>query len=583
MEDAIKQTLDNVMTSPTGVYADQEKATEYGRQLQTQRGDSADEVDPRKLLRDPTISELRWYYRRTLGRVLVEKPVKDAFKNGFDLIDEDGEGNPEEARQLLEEPRFENGSGGGDIIDAYKSAQIKARRDGFALLFFIVDDDSEGPHVSPVGEDVTVNGVPKAKVWSIDRLTDTASGQAHEQIQQAYPDLDKSDYEVRKTGIVVDSRLSSPTYREPLGYIVDSTPHSQFVHKDRVQHYTWNTEVDGDYRRGSTIRRYGPHVDTLGEWEGDPVLLASYDLVKGLSKGNWAIMQALFRNAAHMYSVKVPRNVDDDEWTAANRMTENITAKSALTFPDTEYEIEQHESGNELEPSSHYDVIFDQICAVHEMTRSVLFGTQSGTVSGSETDIKNYFSKVERLRGNRFETEVIGIIEQLKRIIDGRTSEAYDYDGVALDWGPLFKVDSEARIGMWQTAAQTVTTLIGQYALTPDEARALLSEEFVEIDLDDLTESQMDELDRIRLATSGQGEQALASEGEYTNAPETNPRQGGQEGGRPEGARQGSEGSGATPTGDSLTEDLERLSELHEDGLLTDDEFQAAKDEILTE
>jgi hypothetical protein len=211
------------------------------------------------------------------------------------------------------------------------------------------------------------------------------------------------------------------------------------------------------------------------------------------------------------------------------------------------------------------------------MTRSVLFGTQSGTVSGSETDIKNYYNKVERLRSGRMRRELLDIVEQLKRIRDGRTSDDFVYDGVDIDWGPLFKVDSETRIGMWQTAAQTMTTLIGQYALTPDEARMLLSEEFTEINLGDMTEDQMDVLDRIRLATSGQGPQALQSEGEYTNAPEPtapdNPRTGGEEGGRPEGSRQSSEQSGSTPTQDELSDEVvDRIADRVVDKLTEDEE-----------
>lgn len=570
----ITDAVESEGTSATGVYANSDYAQDTNRVLRSHKGDSADEVDPRKLVNTPTISELRWYYRRTLGRVLVEKPIRDIFKNGFDFVDEDGNGNPTEARATLEEPEYHNGEGGGNFIDAYMSAQIKARRDGFALVFLVADDDADGPHVDPIDSDVTVNGVPKVKVFPIDRLTDSASGEARQQIEDAY-DLEMGEYEVRDTGIVVDSRVGSPTYREPLGYVVDSTP-SKFIHKNRVMHYTWNTNVDHNYNSTDTVERFGPHVETLGEWEGDPVLLASYNLIKGLTKGNWAVMQALFRNAAHLYSVKVPSNVPDQEWNAVNMATSNINSKSSLTFPSTNYEIEQHESGNEMDPQPHYDAIFNQICAVHEMTRSVLFGTQSGTVSGSETDIKNYFNKIERLRSERVAGELLSYIERVKRMKDGRTESSYQYDGVRIDWGPLFKVDAETRIGMWQTAAQTATTLIGQYALTPDEARALLSEEFVDFDLDDLSESDMDVLDRIRLASSGQGPQALASEREYTEGP---PNQ--QTVGRPEGSQQSSEGSGATPTSDSTLDEIERLSDLHSDGKLTDEEFETMKESIL--
>lgn len=579
--DAARQYTTDVVET-TGVYADQEYAEEQNRVLQSHKGDSADDVDPRKLSTTPSISELRWYYRREIGQVLVEKPVRDIFKNGFDVdVRSDSEEVATEVTKTFEQPNYHNGEGGGNFIDAYMSAHIKARRDGFALIYLVVKDDAAGPHISPLSDDVTVdsdNPVTKVKVWPIDRLSSTA-GQAHDQIQEAY-DIERDEYEIRKTGIVVDSRVEEPTYREPLGYVVDSTP-PRFVHKDRVQHYTWNTNVDHNYDSNDTISRYGENLDTLGEWEGDSVLLSSYNLTKGISKGNWAVMQALFRNAAHLYTVKVPQNVAEEEYRAADDATRNINAKSSLTFPSTDYDVEQHASGNEMDPTDFYDAIFDQLCAVHEMTRSVLFGTQSGTVSGSETDIKNYFNKVERLRSERVENELLSYAAHVKRMKDGRTKDAFDYDDVFIDWGPLFQVDRETKINMWQTAAQSVTTLIGQYALDPDEARALLSEEFVDIELDELSEEQMDVLDRIRLGASGQGPQALASEREYTEGPPNQQTVTG-ESGRPEGAQQSSENSGASPSTDSLTDELERIVTLYDDGMLTDDEFETLKSDIIS-
>lgn len=576
-DDAVEQTIDH-SSAEDELYANAEAAKSRGSHMHAQRGDSSDEVDPRRLHRDPTLSEIRWYYRRTFASKLVDKPIDDAFKNGFEITGD----NADEAETLLDQPEFD-GEGDG-FVGAYKMAEKKARRDGFALIFIGTRErGAAGVHETPISEDVDVQRVTHLKVLTIDDLVDTVP---HEQIQDG-TGLDQQQYEVRKTGIVINTDISSPDYRTPVGYVLHG-PEPQFIHADRVLHYTWNPEVDGDYD-GTGVRRWDDRRSTLGQYEGDSVLIPSYDIMKGISKGNWAIMQAVYRNASHVYSVKLPKGADDEDFGNAVDATRNINAKSAFVWPDTEYEFEQHESGNEMEVEQHFEVLFDQICASHEMTKSVLFGTQSGTVSGSETDIKNYFNKVERYRSNRAEDKLEEYLTQSKRMLDSRTGEDFEYE-VDVEWGPLFRLDKEARIQAMQNGANALTTLIGSFALTPDEAREILTEDFVEIDLEDLTEEQLDELDRINLTRSGQGQSAMASEQEYVEGetPESGAgnqstaaaSQGGNQGGREQGQQQAS----SSPAGDSdegLTARLERLAELHDSGLLTEDEFEAAKQEVL--
>lgn len=577
--------LTNVFTTDSddadyeeGVYADDEKIEEEEMRPKSKKGDSSDEVDPRLLNRDPTLSEIRWYYRRTFARVLVDKPIDDAFKNGFEATSD----NDSEIEEILDGPRWE-GEGNG-YIGAYRFAEKKARRDGFALVFVGTRErGASGIHESPVSTDVDVDKITHCKVLTIDDLT---SNVPHEQIEEG-TGLDSTQYKVRRTGIVVNTDPTSPEYRTPIGYVLD-TNHGQFVHADRVQHLTWNPEVDGDYDAGEGVRRYSKgDSNYLGQWEGDSVLIPSYNILKGISKGNWAIMQALFRNAAHMYSVKLPPNASPDDMDHAEAATANINAKSALIWPDPEYDVQQHESGGEMEPQNHYEVLFDQVCADQEMTKSVLFGTQAGTVSGSETDIKNYFNKVERYRKNRAESKIREFATMAKRMTDTRTSEEFEVD-LEIEWNPLFEVDADTRIQMLQNQTQALTTLIGNFALTPDEAREILTEEFTEIDLDDLTEDQLDELDRINLTRSGQGPSAERAESEYTEGPgdpeaEASPSASASRGGRQGGREQGQTTGSEQPQSDSIATNLERLSELHDNGHLTDDEFEAAKQAVLND
>jgi hypothetical protein len=116
----------------------------------SKRGDSSDEVDPRKLMGDPTTNDIRWVYRTSFAKTLVDKPIDDAFKNGFE-IKRDMDGKQSKQLRDVESVYHDN-----DFVRNYQLAQKKARRDGFAVTFMVLNDDSEGVYVDPLDDDVNV-------------------------------------------------------------------------------------------------------------------------------------------------------------------------------------------------------------------------------------------------------------------------------------------------------------------------------------------------------------------------------------------------------------------------------------------
>lgn len=481
----IRSELDPRGGSPSaiGVYNDGQSTEPSGRQ-----GDSADEIDPRHIVRTPSINEIRWYYHRTFAKTLVDKPINDAFKNGFEIDGPDAA----RAQRLLDQT---------DYIEKYKLAEKKARRDGFALLMYVFEDTTDGVQEDPFQPGTTVEDIVGINVLTIDHLHYTDGRGSASNLREHVP-LDWTEYEIRQTGMVVDKRLSEPTYNEPIGYIVgpkDDDAHIDptFVHANRVQHLTWNQEVDGDMG-----------ADTLGRYEGDGILVPSYDLLKSLKKANWAIGQTLFRYASKLYAVNMPEDANEDDQEEASKQLRNLNSKSELILPHG-YDVEDYETDGQLEPRDYFDVLFEQVCASNEMTKSVLFGTQQGTVTGSETDIKNYFNKVERYRHQRAESKIREFTNTVAAAIDGRARGPFDMD-YSFEWGPMFQLDEEARAEVLRTQANTLGMAIDNFLLDPDEARSIMSEEWASLDVDgaedlsDLTDDQMEVLEEINLNEMGQ-------------------------------------------------------------------------------
>jgi len=353
----------------------------------------------------------------------------------------------------------------------------------------------------------------------------------------------------------MDTDETSETYKEPLGYLIgepdwidntDPASDIKFFHRNRFQHYTVNGTTDGDLS-----------APTLGEYEGDSVLLSSYNILNGIKKGNWAIMQTLFRYAAKLYHVELPEDADQEDYNNATEQMDNLNAKSEIVTPNG-YEIEDYQTDGQLQPREYFDVLFDQICANHEMTKSVLFGTQSGTVTGSETDIKNYFNQVERLRNKRFTKMIKSFVETVYRLRDGRTSNAYkaSFD---IEWGPLFRLSDLDKVERVARLMQTVSQGVDTFILTPDEARSILQQEWADVSVDwsdEFSEEERQFLQSLNIHQQGGETEAekLRAQSEMSGGM---PRQGQNGGGREQGSTNASE----SPTADSLSDgDVERIA-----------------------
>lgn len=532
-------------TSKVGAHNYSEESAERTPGVGTETGDSADEVDPRRLMGDPHINDIRWLYRTSLAQTLVNKPVDDAFKNGFDI---DSDGN-RDIETLIDSH---------DYVEHYKRVKKKSRRDGFALTFFVLEDSTEGVWEDPMGDDVTVQGVKKMEAITLDDMA--RYKRSHGAIPantEADPleELDYDDYEIRPTGIVMDTDPTSDTYKDPLGYLIgppdwvdksDALDRVKFYHRNRFMHHVENTTVDGDL-----------DDEALGRWEGDSVLVSPYHLLRGLKKGNWSLMQTIFRYAAKLYHVELPEDADDDDWEEANENMQNMNAKSELITPNG-YEIDDFQTDGQLQPEEYFETIFEQICASSEMTKSVLFGTQSGTVSGSETDIKNYFNKVERMRQTDFEEDLHRFVNRVVSLVDGRASADYDLD-FEVQWGPMFKLSELDNAERLSRIMQTISTAINDFVLTPDEAREILQEEWADIDIDwqdDFSDAEKDWLKSLNVAQMGTAE--VLNEGGEGEEMEGNPRVGQNGGGMESGQQTASE----DPTSDSLSDrDVDRIAE----------------------
>jgi hypothetical protein len=169
----------------------------------------ADDTDPRKLFRPPTLNELRYYSREgPYGPAVIKKPINDAFKHGFEVTGdnterEDGDGTIE--RFLKDE-----------YLDYYRIAEIKSRRDGLCVLMHQVADP-ETSVSKPIPRDGSAT-FEDFQLWTVDNLSDElAPTTVADHTDYTKDQIYVSEGE-ENGGIAVVDDISHPDHGDVVGY-----------------------------------------------------------------------------------------------------------------------------------------------------------------------------------------------------------------------------------------------------------------------------------------------------------------------------------------------------------------------------
>lgn len=459
--------------------------------------EKADDVDPRNLFRQPDLNEIRYYAREgPYGSTIIHKPLRDAFKHGFDVEgdnteNEDGKGKIESFLDEYEEH--------------YKLAETKSRRDGLAVLMFQTADGAESV-ADPIPDEDRQRGTATHEgfqLWTVDNLSDELSDTTVARHTEYDQDQIYVSEGVENGGVAIVDDVSHPDHGSVVGYGVLPRQDSEdvqdvaFVHASRCQHFVWHDHVDGDVGNNVT----GKHV-------GESILTSVLQPLKAAQMGFWAVKNILFRYSAPLHAVEPPDSWGKDDWDEAEENLGNISmASDAMLPPGSELNVADGVS--EFDPQPIYEVLHESICSGTIFTKSVLRGTQTGTVSGSETDIKGYFTEVQNFRQQRAENKFREAVRMVSSYDQSTIPRVAGVDTFDVNWGPLLKpTDIEQKDGA-ASLITAVTNGIKNYVLTPDEARSIVSEEWAEfdidVDLDELEEDDWDSLDRINMNEAGQG------------------------------------------------------------------------------
>jgi len=471
---------------------DTEEVLNQSRYEDSEGSNKADEVDARKLFRTPDLNELRYYSREgPYGKTIITKPIEDAFKHGFDIVGDyterqDGDGM---AKGFLD-----------TFIPYYKMAKIKERRDGVCVLMHQIADAADSAAEPIDRASASWDGF---QLWTVDNLSDELADTTVADHTEYDQDQIYVSEGAESGGIAIVDDISHPDHGDIVGYGIAPRQSSEdvqevsFVHAERCQHFVNAEHVDGLLGNNVT----GEHI-------GESVLTPVLQPLKGAQMGYWAMMRILHRYSAPLHAIEPPEAWGPEEWDNAQNQLEDISMASDAVLPPGS-ELSVAEGVSEFDPVPIYKVLVESICAGTVFTKSILQGTQSGTVAGSETDVKGYFDGIQVLREQEIAPDFRSTLKMVSLYDQSTVPRITDVDNIEFDWGPLFKpTDVEQAEGL-VSVVTAATNAIKNYVLTPNEARSILEQEWAEldtdVDLDDLAEEDMDTLDRINMNEAGQG------------------------------------------------------------------------------
>ena len=144
----------------------------------------------------------------------------------------------------------------------------------------------------------------------------------------------------------------------------------------------------------------------------------------------------------------------------------------------------------------------DFMQAAWAIPKSILFGAQSGTLSASDRDAKNFFQGIQGFQESELTPNVKGLIEfgwgaknGIGPEFDGK-EVSFDDVNIKVDWNKLFEVDEADRAEIEKTEAQAkqltvnyLTRLVASGGMSKQSMVKSLKEAGFEVDPDDLPDA----------------------------------------------------------------------------------------------
>lgn len=261
---------------------------------------------------------------------------------------------------------------------------------------------------------------------------------------------------------MVDEDVYSPTYGQVVKMRIENNVSSG-------NNPDANTKHEGEYIVDCSRLFHIQNLRFEGEIQGSSLLENIYDPLVVADTALWSVGQLLYD-----YSFKVFKSPDVANLTEKQKQELQYTAgykfrTEALALISSEEDITKT-STNTTGVADLLSFVWDYLSGAARMPKSVIKGQESGTVTGAQYDLVNYYSRIASMQENSLRP----YLERLVRLLIQASDEpggALDPD--KLDWkiefNPLWNVDTETDAKIRYNLAQADQIYIANGVLSPED------------------------------------------------------------------------------------------------------------------
>lgn len=234
-----------------------------------------------------------------------------------------------------------------------------------------------------------------------------------------------------------------------------------------------------------------------GEFQGPSLLEPLYDILTVFDTSVWSVGQILHDFTFKVYKSKDIENLSTQDKQQLSMIMDFMFRTEALAMiADGEDLTKQSTSVAGIKDL--LDFVWDLLAGAARMPKTVIKGQESGTITGAQYDVMNYYSRIVADQENEMKPHLEKLIRMLmlsEKELGGRI------DPESLEWeiqfNPLWNVDAKTDAEIRKLTAETDQIYLLNNIITADELREARYGQF---GLSDTLKFSGDEADFKRMA-----------------------------------------------------------------------------------
>ncbi|WP_239256675.1 DUF1073 domain-containing protein [Listeria ilorinensis] len=235
------------------------------------------------------------------------------------------------------------------------------------------------------------------------------------------------------------------------------------------------TEIISGSKQSSTERVHRSRIiheqgiKFEGETKGRSIFESLYDIITVMDTSLWSVGQILYDYAFKVYKTDGVEGMKREDKADLGALLDYMFRTEALAIIKKDEELKK-ETTSVSGIKDLLDYGWDYLAGAVRMPKTVLKGQESGTITGAQYDVMNYYARVAAIQENRLRPQ----LEYLTRLLlwsKDDCGKQIDPDSIewAIEFNPLWSLDSKTDAEVRKLLAETDQIYIANGVIEPEQ------------------------------------------------------------------------------------------------------------------